>query len=358
MRYFLRGIALVIVLLAVYLLLWPVEISPVAWQAPALRLDDPRFKTNNDLRHIEYLDISPYRQPRRLTIGPDGFLYAATAQAIIQIQLNTHSPTPEQLRNPVIRPIVQTEGAATALWFDQQGLFYTDTEGLKQDDELLISTGQTGLIQQFVMDDQSIYFITQHPTQNLSLWLDLMEHGGHGRLWQFDRSSKQLTMLLTGLQRPVGLNLDPGSKDLLLAEAGTYQLTRFNLQTQTLNPVLANLPDYPAGLSFSGRYHWLALNGPRHAVIDEYSTQPWLRKLLLRILPAPEPTLQSMVVAVQGERIMRQLNDQEQRLPGITQVLETDDYFFFGHQQPLAVIGYFLKPDADLQFYDQPVQKR
>jgi sugar lactone lactonase YvrE len=61
-----------------YLLLWPVPIDPVAWQAPTDRgLVDP-FAPNELLKTATGIELDPFEGPEDATLGQDGFVYATT----------------------------------------------------------------------------------------------------------------------------------------------------------------------------------------------------------------------------------------------------------------------------------------
>ena len=71
------GSALVLALL--YLLLWPVPIDPVAWEAPVNQgLVDP-FETNDQMKFLRSIDLGEYSGPEDVALGADGQLYATTA---------------------------------------------------------------------------------------------------------------------------------------------------------------------------------------------------------------------------------------------------------------------------------------
>ena len=61
-------------LLLAYLLLWPVPIEPVAWNAPAdAGLVDP-FEPNDRLRRTRLVDLAPHEGPEDIAAGPDGLV--------------------------------------------------------------------------------------------------------------------------------------------------------------------------------------------------------------------------------------------------------------------------------------------
>ena len=75
-------IGLLLILLA-YLVLWPVPIDPVSWDAPVdVGLVDP-FDANDSLRKAKVFDLGTHEGPEDVAGGPDGLIYAATAGGVI-----------------------------------------------------------------------------------------------------------------------------------------------------------------------------------------------------------------------------------------------------------------------------------
>ncbi|MFQ6006277.1 MAG: SMP-30/gluconolactonase/LRE family protein, partial [Woeseia sp.] len=67
-----------VALVLLYLLLWPVPVSPVAWQAPRdSGLTDP-FEPNDVLGLATPIGIGDYHGPEDIAGDPDGYLYAST----------------------------------------------------------------------------------------------------------------------------------------------------------------------------------------------------------------------------------------------------------------------------------------
>ena len=92
--------------------------------------------------------------------------------------------------------------------------------------------------------------------------------------------------------------------------------------------LLENLPGFGDNLKtgLNGRF-WLGLAAPRNAIVDRFSDQPFVRKLIQR-LPAfvrPEPEMRSHVIAFNGAgEILMNMHDPEARYPMLTGVLKGD----------------------------------
>ena len=108
----LTGVVGLLALLLLYLLLWPVPIDPVSWKAPVdAGLVDP-FETNDLLRKSRVFDLGEHEGPEDVAGGPDGLIYAATADGVV-IRLR-----PDGSR---IEVFAETGGRPLGIEFDAAG---------------------------------------------------------------------------------------------------------------------------------------------------------------------------------------------------------------------------------------------
>ena len=76
-------IASLLAVVLLYLLLWPVPINPVAWDAPIDKgLIDP-FGPDDRLSYARSVDLGDYHGPEDVTLGHDGNLYATAANGLV-----------------------------------------------------------------------------------------------------------------------------------------------------------------------------------------------------------------------------------------------------------------------------------
>lgn len=317
-------------LLAAYLLLWPVVISPQAWQAPANGGFTGVFKVNNKLTGAEFVALSDYSGPEAIVATGDDGLYVSTHEGWI-----LHAPNPEE----ELKPLVATAGRPLGLALDGQGnlyiadayrgllRFHPDT-GLE-----VIADEFDGQKLRYVNDvavsahgrvyftDSSAKFGAQDNggTYPASL-LDIMEHGGHGRLFSFDIYNHTLMEVAHGFNFANGVAVIDGAHEsaetVLVNETGNYRVLAFELLDgviQSQNTLLENLPGFPDNLSLAADGSlWLGLVSPRSGLLDKLSASPNLRKLVQR-LPAgirPKATHYGMVINIspKGE-VIAQLQD-------------------------------------------------
>ncbi len=345
--------ALLLAVALVYLLAWPVPIEPMSWQAPEDRgLVDP-FEINDRLQVARGIRIDPFEGPEDATVGVDGRIYATTASGhVIQIQ----NRRVREFANPGGRPLgIETDRDGTLVVANAfVGLQRIDREGNVT--ALLQDVGGTPLLDAnslAIGADGKVYFsvsstkfgaMRYQGSYEASL-LDIMEHGGHGKLYVFDPATDDVRLLLDGLNYANGVAVSDDGRFVLVSETGHYRVLKYWLTGEKKGQseaLLDNLPGFPDNLKSgaSGRF-WLGLAAPRNRLLDRLSDKPLLRKVVQR-LPAflrPKAVPSSHVIAFDGNGvILENLHDPEARFPMLTGVVETSGALYlttlFGNQLP------------------------
>ncbi|MGI9260629.1 MAG: SMP-30/gluconolactonase/LRE family protein, partial [Woeseiaceae bacterium] len=173
--------------------------------------------------------------------------------------------------------------------------------------------------------------------------LDILEHGGHGRIFRFDPATGSTALLMDGLNFANGVAISEDQQFLMVNETGSYRVLRHWLsgdkagQTEV---VIDNLPGFPDNINNgkNGKF-WIGLVAPRNEIVDNLSYAPWLRKLLQR-LPAflkPQAVPSSHVIAINGDGdVLMNLQNTSASLPALTGVYETEEALWltslFGHR--------------------------
>ncbi|MCC2637166.1 MAG: Lactonohydrolase family enzyme [Moraxellaceae bacterium] len=272
---------------------------PVSWpRPPAQRLAGP-WARNETLAGLQRLGgLSGTLGPESLAIGPDNSLYSGFEDGRI---------ARFDGRGNLLRTIANTRGRPLGLRFHpdgsllvcdaRRGLLRVSLAGKVE----VVSEAAEGLRFGFA-DDLDIdregryaYF-----SDASSKWhfnedhLDLIEHGGHGRLLRCDLGSGETTVLMRGLQFANGVTLGPDDAWLLVTETGQYRIHRYWLKGPRAgqHEVWAdNLPGFPDNIRFNGQDRfWLAIPVPRNPLLDWLAPHPLLRFGVLqyaRHLPMP-----------------------------------------------------------------------
>lgn len=118
--------------------------------------------------------------------------------------------------------------------------------------------------------------------------LDLLEHGGHGRVLRHDLHSGETTVLRSGLNFPNGVTLSSDGSALLVTETGAACIHRLWLsgpQAGVWDIFVKNLPGYPDNIRSDGQgIYWVALPSRRTPLLDATARTPWVRDLVARLL--------------------------------------------------------------------------
>lgn len=299
--------------LIAYLLLWPVPIEPVAWQAPTAPALEGQYAVNRTLANAEWLANHQGEGPEDVAIDADGNLYVGYVDGRI-VRFDANGANPTTLTNTAGRPL--------GLDFDPQGnLIIADGyKGLLQmsisadqthGELTVLSTEANGVPFLFtddvdVADDGAMYFSDASSKfgPKMKARDDVLEHGGHGRLLRFDPKTQKTDVLLDGLQFANGIALCPDQSCVLVTQTGSYNIIRYWLNGElagTHDIFFSNLPGIPDGMSSNGKdTYWVALYAPRNAMLDSISSMPLLRKIAMR-LPSflqPQPAQHAFVLGL------------------------------------------------------------
>jgi sugar lactone lactonase YvrE len=162
--------------------------------------------------------------------------------------------------------------------------------------------------------------------------LDILEHGGHGRVLRHDPLHKETSVLLDNLNFANGVAISEDQRYLLINELGSYRILRFWLQGPNAGSsevIIDNLPGFPDNINngLNGKF-WVGLVAPRNRLLDRLADKPWLRKVLQRlpatVRPKAEPS--SHVIAIDGNGVvLMNLQDTSAQLPSLTGAYETRD---------------------------------
>src|SRR6266404_1519895 len=225
-----------VVLLIVYLLVFPVPISPVAWNPPAAPLLTGQYQQNSRLAGVERIllgtgDPRPGAGfgPEDVAIDAEGRLYAGLDDGRI-MRLQADGTRPEEFSN--------TRGRPLGLIFDGNGNLIV-ADAIKG----LLSIARNGSVSVLTKEadglpfactndldvarDGTIYFTdasSKFPLTNFTA--DILEHGGNGRLLAYDPKTKTTRTLMKDLCFANGVAVSPDQTFLLVVETGAYRVHR------------------------------------------------------------------------------------------------------------------------------------
>lgn len=283
---------------AAYLLLWPVPVEPVAWNAPQAPELTGRFAINDRLADVKQLAVGRGHGPEDVAIDEQGNLYVGYEDG----RLVRYDPRGE---NGDL--ITNTEGRPLGLDLAPDGslLIADGYRGLLRVDPasgaLTVLTEQAdGVAFRFTDDvdvasDGTVYFTDASSKFGPAMKArdDVIEHGGHGRFLKYDPASDTTTVLIDSLQFANGVALSQQEDFVLITQTGSYNVLRYWLRGEKAGShdvFFDNLPGIPDGISSNGEgTFWLALFAPRNAALDLMSDKPLLRKVMFRLPQSMQP---------------------------------------------------------------------
>ena len=338
-----------------YLALWPVDIEPVAWQAPENAYYTGAFSKNQKLSKIDRIELNGDTGPEDLAIDKNNNVYFSLLSGDIKFL----DP------NGDIHSWVNTGGRPLGIEFDSQGnLLVADAfKGLlsissEGDITTLVNTvegidvryaddvdiASNGMI--YFSDASTKFHAQAHGTFGASL-LDINEHGGHGRIIEYNPHTKTSTVLTEGINFANGVTLSHDEQSLLFNETGSYRILRLSLTGESRGStevVIDNLPGFPDNLAKGNNgLYWFGLVSPRSDPLDQLSNYPSLRKVLQRLPKFLHPKALNFghIVAINDAgHVVFNLQDPNKIFGHTTGALEVGDKLYVSslHDTALGVI--------------------
>ncbi len=328
-----------------YLCFWPVPIDPKSWQSPKNNGYVEDFASNVELQGLEFFDIADTHGPEGLAMGPNGNVYASSGEGWILIH-NPHTGQTERWVNTGGRPLgITFDKSANLLVADAYlGLLriapsgeitlLTDKVGgskIEYADD--VDVAPNGLI--YFSDASSKFGAKEYGGTYQASLLDIMEHGGHGRVLVYDPESGSTKILVEGLNFANGIALDRSGNFLLVAETGSYRIIKVWLEEARngqSDVIIYNLPGFPDNIvgSVDGRF-WVGLVAPRDDLLDSLSQFPLLRKVAQRLPSFMRPRMKKFghVFAINGNGgIITSLQDPQASYYAVTGALEVDRWLY------------------------------
>lgn len=324
-----------------YLLLWPVPISPAAWTPAAAPAFSGVFEKNSRLGSVQRLSLGQGFAPEDVAIDSENRIYAGLDDGRI-VRLQADGTHPEVFAN--------TQGRPLGMKFDSQGnLILADAiKGLlsiSSDGAITVLSTQAdgdrfGCTNDLdIAADGTIYFTDASSKFPLSDFkADILEHNPNARLLAYEPSKKATRVVLRDLRFANGVAVSPDQTFVVVCETGRYRLHRVWLSgpKQGQSEIfIDNLPGFPDGLSSNGKdKFWLALVSPRDTTLDMVLPHPFLRKIVYR-LPAflqPAPKRYSFVLGLDANgRVVENLQDASPECYAqIANVVEHQGFLYFG----------------------------
>ena len=155
---------------------------------------------------------------------------------------------------------------------------------------------------------------------------------------RLDPSTGETDLLADGLNFANGVGLAADESYVLVAETGSYRITRVDLTGPTPGRVsvwLDNLPGIPDNMTSQtgAGIYWVALYSPRMRLLDMLGPHPLARKVVANIPSAlqPDPEHRGWVLGIDGDaNIVHSLQGSKGSYAPITGVRESDGWLYLG----------------------------
>ncbi len=344
-------IGAVLLALIAYLSLWPVPIEPVSWNAPVAPGYGGPHTPNRLLANLKMISLGSEEGPEHIVLARDGKLYTTVASGNI-LRMNPDGSAQEVFAN--------TGGRVLGFDFDASGnLIAADAvKGLlaiSPDRKISVLTdkvdGEPILYADAVIvaSNGKMYVSDASARFAPAKWggtfeasvLDILEQSSTGRILEYDPASKTTRVVAKGFSFANGVALSQDEKTLFVNETGKYRVWKISTQASKLDVsqpskeasiLFDNLPGYPDNLMRgTDNKIWLGFAKPRNPTIDKLATQPFLRKLTLRLPRSmwPIPKAYGHVMAfTEDGKVLADLQDPSGAYPETTAVTETKDRLY------------------------------
>lgn len=337
------------VLLWLYLCLWPVPISPQSWDSPTNKGYVGDYAPNEQLANLELMDIGDIHGPEDVAargVGGKLTLFVSSQSGDIRA-IDPDSGHVEIFAN--------TGGVPLGLEFDAgnnliiadafKGLLSVTPEGevsvltrevagtpiLYADD---LDIAPDGII---YFSDASTKFGAEATGQTMAAsLLEIMEHGRTGRLLAYNPKDKTTKVIKTGLSFANGVAMGAEGDFVLLAETGRYRILKIWVsgpRAGETDVLLDNLPGFPDNINRGpdGTY-FAGLISQRADILDQTSASPFIRKVIWRLPEFMKPAAQNYGFILQFDKsgnILKTWQDPSGTYPQATGALTPGDGWMY-----------------------------
>ncbi len=351
MKKVLYTVGAMVLALAAYLSLWPVPIEPLSWNAPTAAGYVGPHTANNRLAGLKMISLNGEEGPEHIVLAKDGKLYTTVASGNI-LRMNPDGSAQEVFAN--------TGGRVLGFDFDASGnlvaadaikgllsisperkvTLLTDKVGnepiVYADAVIIASNGKI-----YVSDASTRFAPAKWGGTFEASVLDILEQSATGRILEYDPATRSTRIVARGFSFANGVALSQDEQTLFVNETGKYRVWKISLQARDLDIaqpgkdasiLFDNLPGYPDNLmrGTDGKI-WLGFAKPRNPTIDKMATQPFLRKLTLRLPRSmwPIPKAYGHVMAfTESGKVLTDFQDPTGAYPETTAVTETQDRLY------------------------------
>lgn len=330
-----------VIVLVLYLFLWPVPISPVSWEPEPVPPLTGKYAVNHVLADMELFPTPNSHGPEDVAVDDQGRIYVGVEEGRI-LRYAPDGSDPQVFANTGGRPL--------GLDFDTNGnLIVADavagllSVGPNGEIEVLCTEAgehPLGFTDDVDVDSQNVAWFSDasYKWTHHEVMYEALESAPNGRLVKYDIGTGECSVVLTGLYFANGVAVAPDDSYVLVNETMRYRTQRVYVRGPRQGEVelfIDNLPGFPDGIStgHEGTF-WLALYAPRNALLDAAGPKPWLRKVIFRIPEAlqPKPERHPFVLGLDAHgKVLHDLQDAgSPRFSKTTSAEQAGDWLYVG----------------------------
>jgi sugar lactone lactonase YvrE len=286
-----------VLVLTLYLFLWPVPIDPIAWEPQPVPPMEGDFAENRVLQGMELYVTPNSHGPEDVAVDASGRVYVGVEEGQI-LRYAADGSEPQVFADTGGRPLgLDFDNDGNLIVADAvKGLLSIDPKGAIQ----VLCTEAGAHPFKFTddvdVDSQNVAWFSDASWkfgQENHAMEEALESAPNGRLVKYDINTKECSVVLDGLYFANGVAVSPDETYVLVNETMRYRVKKVFVRGPREGEVeifIENLPGFPDGISTGADgLFWLAFFAPRNALLDSAGPKPWMRKLIYRIPAALQP---------------------------------------------------------------------
>jgi sugar lactone lactonase YvrE len=340
-RKLLVWLAAALVVVVLYLFLWPVPIDPVHWKPQPVPALEGELAPNEVLAGMELFATPGTHGPEDVAVDAEGRVYVGVDEGQI-LRYAPDGSNPEVFANTGGRPLgLDFDNNGNLIVADAfAGLLSVDPSG--KIEVLCTEAGDhpIGFADDVDVDSQNVAWFSDasYKWTQRQVMHEALESAPNGRLLKHDLGTGQCSVVLTDLYFANGIAVAPDDTYVLVNETMRYRIKRVYVRGPRQGEVeifVDNLPGFPDGIS-TGRdgIFWLALYAPRNELLDSAGPKPWLRKVIFRIPEAlqPKPKRHPFVLGLDAQgKVVHNLQEASgSRFSKTTSAEQVGDWLYIG----------------------------
>lgn len=309
----------ILLVLSLYLFLWPVPIHPIAWEPHPVPPLEGDFAENRVLQGMELFATPNGHGPEDVALDAEGRIYVGVEEGQI-LRYAADGSDPQLFADTGGRPLgLDFDNGGNLIVADAaKGLLSVDPAGSITVLCTDVGYHPLGLTDDVDVDSQNVAWFSDasYKWTHEEVMNEALESAPNGRLVKYDINTGDCSVVLDDLFFANGVAVSHDETYVLVNETMRYRTKRVYVRGPRAGVVevfVNNLPGFPDGISTGADgIFWLAIYAPRNPLLDTAGQKPWLRKVIHRIPAAlqPKPRRHPFVLGFDGSgKVVHNLQD-------------------------------------------------